>query len=259
MEQNIDASDKNVFRYCGEYYDTETGTIYLRARYYNPSTGRFISRDSYTGKTSDPLSLNLYTYCHNNPLIYTDPSGHFSLKSITNFIKKVKDLVSLKKSDLHSNFTHNDSTNVIGMNSSGVIPYGAIYYSKKSTARRDSGLSGYSDEEISEKARDKSLSSEERRRFVTEEKVRGLRNKQKRQSNIQLPDPYGVENYTSIDFTSGRENNRQIIEGSLLMVGSAAVLVWLVANDVTGVGTADDALIPETLYGIGKGFSMVAG
>lgn len=52
------------------------GTIYLRARYYNPSIGRFISRDSFAGKKSDPLSLNLYTYCANNPILYVDPSGH---------------------------------------------------------------------------------------------------------------------------------------------------------------------------------------
>lgn len=76
VEKNIDDSDTNAFRYCGEYYDSESGTIYLRARYYDPSTGRFISRDSYAGKNSDPLSLNLYTYCHNNPIFYADPKGH---------------------------------------------------------------------------------------------------------------------------------------------------------------------------------------
>ena len=80
VEQNIDDSDSNAFRYCGEYYDAETGTIYLRARYYNPSTGRFISRDSYAGNTGAPLSLNLYTYCQNNPIIAIDPSGHMSIK-----------------------------------------------------------------------------------------------------------------------------------------------------------------------------------
>ena len=78
VEKNIDENDTNAFRYCGEYFDKETGTIYLRARYYNPSNGRFISRDSYAGKLNDPLSLNLYTYCQNNPLIFTDPSGHFT-------------------------------------------------------------------------------------------------------------------------------------------------------------------------------------
>lgn len=76
VEKNIDENDTNAFRYCGEYYDAETGTIYLRARYYNPGTGRFISRDSFAGRRSDPLSLNLYTYCHNNPIFYLDPTGH---------------------------------------------------------------------------------------------------------------------------------------------------------------------------------------
>ncbi len=76
-EKNPDASDNNVFRYCGEYFDKETGTIYLRARYYDPEIGRFISEDSYTGKDADPLSLNLYTYCHNDGVNYFDPSGHW--------------------------------------------------------------------------------------------------------------------------------------------------------------------------------------
>ncbi|MGN0621968.1 MAG: DUF6531 domain-containing protein, partial [Porcipelethomonas sp.] len=39
VEKNIVDSDTNAFRYCGEYYDKETATVYLRARYYNPSTG----------------------------------------------------------------------------------------------------------------------------------------------------------------------------------------------------------------------------
>ena len=76
VEKDIVDSDTNAFRYCGEYFDTETGTVYLRARYYNPTTGRFISRDSFAGRRSDPLSLNLYTYCGNNPVLFTDPLGH---------------------------------------------------------------------------------------------------------------------------------------------------------------------------------------
>ncbi len=77
-----------MFRYCGEYFDTETGTIYLRARYYNPNTGRFISRDSVTGDIGDPLSLNLYTYCANNPILYVDPSGN-SATALVNVLEKI--------------------------------------------------------------------------------------------------------------------------------------------------------------------------
>ena len=39
VEKNPDANDANPWRYCGEYFDTETKTIYLRARYYDPVAG----------------------------------------------------------------------------------------------------------------------------------------------------------------------------------------------------------------------------
>ena len=64
------------FRYSGEYWDDSTGLQYLRARWYDPSVGRFINEDTYEGQIDNPLTLNLYTYVHNNPLIYTDPSGN---------------------------------------------------------------------------------------------------------------------------------------------------------------------------------------
>ncbi|WP_158594070.1 RHS repeat-associated core domain-containing protein [Cohnella faecalis] len=69
--------DVQPFKYTGEIQDDESGLIYLRARYYDPSIGRFINEDSYEGQIDNPLTLNLYTYVGNNPLIYSDPSGHF--------------------------------------------------------------------------------------------------------------------------------------------------------------------------------------
>ena len=75
---NITASTEtisNPFKYAGEVYDEETGLYYLRARYYDPALGRFINEDPYEGQVTNPLSLNLYTYCYNNPLIYIDPTG----------------------------------------------------------------------------------------------------------------------------------------------------------------------------------------
>ena|GEM_PF-2150412 len=67
---------KNPLKYAGEYYDNESGLYYLRARYYDPSIGRFISKDSYEGMITNPLSLNLYTYCFNIPTKYVDRSGN---------------------------------------------------------------------------------------------------------------------------------------------------------------------------------------
>ena len=80
VEENPGIFDTNVFRYCGEYYDAETKTIYLRARYYNAETGRFTQQDGWSYAVPGfLLSLNLYTYCWNNPVSYIDPSGHFSI------------------------------------------------------------------------------------------------------------------------------------------------------------------------------------
>ncbi len=66
----------NPYQYSGEPYDEKTGFYYLRARYYDPKVGRFISEDTYKGAVDNPLSLNRYAYVENNPLAYIDPSGH---------------------------------------------------------------------------------------------------------------------------------------------------------------------------------------
>lgn len=85
VEQSPDPADTNPFRYCGEYLDQETGSYYLRARYYDPVIGRFTQQDSvmYTiqkpptdQQIIEPLSLNLYAYAYQNPVKYRDPSGN---------------------------------------------------------------------------------------------------------------------------------------------------------------------------------------
>lgn len=75
-EVNPDNNDANPFRYCGEYFDQETGFYYLRARYYSPVLGRFTQEDTYTGDPVDSLSLNLYIYCGNSPILFCDSTGH---------------------------------------------------------------------------------------------------------------------------------------------------------------------------------------
>ena len=72
-------STKNCYRYCGEQFDETTGLYYLRARYMDTSTGRFISQDSYAGSIFDPISLHRYLYANANPVMYSDPSGCMSV------------------------------------------------------------------------------------------------------------------------------------------------------------------------------------
>ena len=60
------------FSYTGREFDAETGNYYYRARYYDPSAGRFISEDPISFAAGDS---NIYRYVGNNPLFYLDPSG----------------------------------------------------------------------------------------------------------------------------------------------------------------------------------------
>lgn len=75
----------NPFRYRGYYYDSETQLYYLNSRYYDPWIGRFLSPDKPENlfiSATVPFGANLYAYCGNNPIAYTDPSGEFFLTAL---------------------------------------------------------------------------------------------------------------------------------------------------------------------------------
>ena len=73
------------FGYCGEYRDAESGLIYLRNRYYDPETGRFITEDPVKDGT------NWYVYAANNPIMFVDPWGlELFLKGTTEEIKALE-------------------------------------------------------------------------------------------------------------------------------------------------------------------------
>ena len=65
-----DSTDENPFRYSGQYTDRETGYVYLRARYYAPSLGRFLSMDMMMD------GANWYIYCAGNPVLFLDTNGY---------------------------------------------------------------------------------------------------------------------------------------------------------------------------------------
>lgn len=69
----------NPLRYRGYYYDVETGFYYLQSRYYDPVVSRFINADTYASTGDGLLGYNMFAYCGNNPVCYSDPTGHFAL------------------------------------------------------------------------------------------------------------------------------------------------------------------------------------
>ena len=70
----------NPFRYRGYFYDVETELYYLQTRYYDPEVGRFITIDGIEYLDPESINgLNLYAYCGDNPVMFTDPNGTFFL------------------------------------------------------------------------------------------------------------------------------------------------------------------------------------
>ena len=67
----------NPFRYRGYYYDTDTGFYYVSSRYYDPEIGRWINADSAIGQIGNVQSTNMFSYCFNNPVNMSDPTGNW--------------------------------------------------------------------------------------------------------------------------------------------------------------------------------------
>ena len=79
IKDTAGVAEVNPFRYRGYYYDVETGLYYLKTRYYDPEVGRFISQDDVSYLDPEHINgLNLYAYCGDNPVMFTDPTGEFA-------------------------------------------------------------------------------------------------------------------------------------------------------------------------------------
>jgi RHS repeat-associated protein len=65
------------YRYTGQRWEEEIGLYDYGARWYDPALGRFIQPDTIVPQPGNPQSLNRYSYALNNPMKYTDPTGHY--------------------------------------------------------------------------------------------------------------------------------------------------------------------------------------
>jgi RHS repeat-associated protein len=72
----------NKFAYTGHQADAETGLYYFKARYYDPSIGRFISQDPAEGQDERPESYHKYLYAYANPMVYVDLDGYESVSTM---------------------------------------------------------------------------------------------------------------------------------------------------------------------------------
>jgi RHS repeat-associated protein len=74
---------QTAYLYAGQQFDADSGLYYLRARFYQPGSGRFLSRDTFSPPLNEPSELNRYSYVANNPINAIDPSGYSAIVQYT--------------------------------------------------------------------------------------------------------------------------------------------------------------------------------
>ena len=150
--------------------------------------GRFINADALVTTGQGLLGNNMFVYCLNNPVSNLDPSGNIALiddlavlSLVVVIIVPMISLIMMPPPPIVETITS-------GINRSydtivDTIALGANILSAKTKGKervKDTGLANESDEEVQKKAHDRSLPKSEQRRYQTEEKARGLRNRKKR-------------------------------------------------------------------------------
>jgi RHS repeat-associated protein len=96
-----------------DWTDPTTGLVWMAARWYNPATATFTSRDSYAGEVGAYATLNRYTYGLNNPLFYADPTGHFSGGEFMSFLNGTVDSFLNFSYGVDNTFTNGSERNVV--------------------------------------------------------------------------------------------------------------------------------------------------
>ena len=81
-ENVVGAAERTSRLTLGEQFDPELGFYNLRARYYDPKSGRFVSMDTFAGYGTDPPSLHKYLYAHADPVNNIDPTGHVTMQDL---------------------------------------------------------------------------------------------------------------------------------------------------------------------------------
>ncbi len=87
---------ENAYLYAGEQFEEAADAYYLRARYYDPDTGVFLSRDPFTGTMDQPLSQQPYLYASADPINNLDPTGQFSVMELAQNISLIGQQIAIR-------------------------------------------------------------------------------------------------------------------------------------------------------------------
>jgi RHS repeat-associated protein len=127
------------YGYTGEKQNTETGLVYLRAREYMPSVGRFVQRDTWAGIPTKPVTLNQFVYADANGVNKKDPSGRFTLGQYAIAANVGLTSYFITTNILNENYSGVAVDVVLGFMGAGVVKlggFGAGWYTRNQKIRQ---------------------------------------------------------------------------------------------------------------------------
>ena len=234
----------NPFRYRGYFYDTETGFYYVSSRYYDPEIGRWINADdAIAGVGGDIRGYNLFAYCMNDPVNMSDHTGHWpqwiknAASAVVNAVKKAVTVVAnTVKSAVSS------ASNILKASSNSLPKKGEPGSSQTlpnpdgtPKQKRWYGPDGNPE-------RDRDYNHPGNMPFPHDHE---WKNGERGKEHLP-PDP------------SYKMSWEPVIGAGLVVICTVGIIA-VAADDLTGVGVADDFLFGPLGAGVGEGLIMIFG
>ena len=236
----------NPFRYRGYYYDDETGMYYLQSRYYNPDWGRFLNADTDLFANLKNNQHNIYAYCSNNPIAFSDPNGCYPIKSYTPGIVR---------------YEYYDYVEILHTDTGTMEVY--LIDRKKTSSSKDAVVlsSNRGEPNSTQDLYDRKGNLVGRRYFgpdgwaKTDEHFTDHGNPKRH----KVPHKHDWELTPDGKWQLGKAYSMPSDVGlglGIVLVASVAI-AWVVVNDVTGVGVADDFALVPLSTAVATGVSMI--
>ena len=234
----------NPFRYHGYVYDNETGLYYVSSRYYDPEIGRWINADdAIAGVGGDICGYNLFAYCMNDPVNMSDHTGHWpqwiknAASAVVNAVKKAVTVVAnTVKSAVSS------ASNILKASSNSLPKKGEPGSSQTlpnpdgtPKQKRWYGPDGNPE-------RDRDYNHPGNMPFPHDHE---WKNGERGKEHLP-PDP------------SYKMSWEPVIGAGLVVICTVGIIA-VAADDLTGVGVADDFLFGPLGAGVGEGLIMIFG
>lgn len=206
----------NPLTYRGYIRDRETGFYYLQSRYYDPANHRFINADGFASTGQGFVGTNMFAYCNNCPVVFSDPSGHWSINTI------IDQIVDTVETFIEDTFT-----------SMGIML--AAEHHKRGTTNRAN--------------RQKHEDGLRRKATDAHGEKGDARRPKDRSNKHRVNQMEAVEQSTTYTQNGSMINQSpsifERIGNTTLGIGSIVVVGLLFVDNVTGIGAADDIYIEQ--------------